>query len=148
MHAACGAHVVLCALLAAACSSERTPPPAPTTGAAPDRGTRVGSAAVTFIQTDRVIDLDAWRAGCDGGDIAQCELLANQYAISPEPARVAESVAIFEKACASRSLLGCYAAGKAYLDGKGVAADRARGLALLQQGCDLGHHWACERLKP
>lgn len=107
-----------------------------------------GSSVVVVKRVGSVeIDLEGWKQRCDQGHVEECELLANQYSIANDPALVTRSVEIFERICAAKSLLGCYASGIAYLDGKGVPQDAAKGRELIKQGCDLGHHWSCERLK-
>jgi hypothetical protein len=115
----------------------------------PDRQPNTGDDAISEVVIDATFKsptLEELTARCDRGTITDCELLANQLSIAADPAERARSVLVFEAACTQGSMLGCYAAGSSYADGKHVPKDAEKGRALLEKGCQLGHYWACDRL--
>jgi hypothetical protein len=115
----------------------------------PDRQPSTGDDVIAEVVIDPTFKsptLEDLGESCLRGTISDCEAVANQLSISNDPGARARSVALFEMTCTKDSMLGCYAAGCAYADGKDVAKDAAKGHDLLDKGCKLGHHWSCERL--
>jgi len=55
-------------------------------------------------------------------------------------------VQLYQQACAAKDAWGCGYLGQAYATGRSVAKDPARGKALLEQACDGGVTWSCDRV--
>lgn len=99
------------------------------------------------VPVDEAKAAELFRTACDGGIPMSCY----QYGDTHWPLTYRESdvekaklaLAYFERACSGRVGLGCEALGLAYLEGKGVGEDHARGLQYYEKACELGVGTAC-----
>ncbi len=96
------------------------------------------------IDTERAGGL--LRAACAERSARGCLRLADAVRDERLEGDVQEETAAYRDACDAGANLGCLAAGRAFLEGRGVAADAARAASLFRKVCDLGNAPACVEL--
>jgi len=84
---------------------------------------------------------------CNGGNMAACLDLGNQYdqglGVAADAARAA---ALYQEACDGRIADACQKIADDYWYGIGVATDKAKGAMLMKKSCTLGSQWACQEV--
>lgn len=56
------------------------------------------------------------------------------------------AIIVFEQACELENGDGCYAAGRAYYDGRGVIRSKSQAATFMEKGCKVGTREACGML--
>jgi TPR repeat protein len=81
--------------------------------------------------------VDGLTAACDGGDAKACGELGSAYQFGREgvPENQPLAAAAFEKACNLEHAHSCGSLGWMHLNGKGVAKDANKGIALVEKAC-------------
>jgi uncharacterized protein len=86
----------------------------------------------------------AYRRGCDLGDAAACNNLADALAYGDGVERdVVRSASLYGRACRLGQALGCANSGQMFENGLGVFRDRARARELYQTACMSGDVYGC-----
>ena len=83
---------------------------------------------------------------CDARTAPACTSRALDLWASGGAPMIARASALFDRACTLGDAQGCHFAGRLALDGHGIPRDPARGLALLEKGCDGGVLMSCDVL--
>jgi hypothetical protein len=92
---------------------------------------------------------ELYKQGCEGGDAVGC----NNYGVMLESARGGfakdekHAAKLYETACDGGSNNACSSLGWFLFQGRVIAQDKVRGVALLRTGCAAGNTWGCDRLK-
>jgi TPR repeat protein len=109
--------------------------PAGATGDAPTPGEQAVEAAFAPA-----------RAGCERGDAASCERLAQRLDFLTNDREARRLAATLSRACAAKVPIACAGQAVTVARGIGLPADVGRGLALLRASCDEGQALACGHL--
>ncbi len=102
-------------------------------------------------QAGKGVDVDESRAalhlqkGCDAGLVEACVALPDALE-KLHGTFDASTVVALARACELGAPKGCFTAGFAYDEGRGVTADQAKATALYRRGCDAGDGSACGNL--
>jgi hypothetical protein len=89
----------------------------------------------------------AYTRGCDAGDLASCNNLANAaFYGDGVPRDLARAAVLYKRACDGGEALGCANLGYIHEVGQGAARDLTRAAELYQHGCTGGSTYGCLHL--
>lgn len=97
------------------------------------------------VETDFTQHLQLMARSCELGEVEGCAEAAAAYKTSETTEDDPKAPALFERACLAgvQRRQPCREAGFLYVDGSGVAADKPRGLKLLERACALEEVSSC-----
>lgn len=84
--------------------------------------------------------------GCELSSARACMKLGDVYHEGTLLKDEAQEAMSYRKACEAGANTGCVAAGRAFVEGKGVLVDAVFGALLLTRACERGNMWGCFEL--
>ncbi|MEJ7729840.1 MAG: tetratricopeptide repeat protein [Polyangiaceae bacterium] len=108
-------------------------------------GHAVDKATGAPVAPDPTRALEMYRAACEEGSARGCMRLADAHhqGMLADPA---EETRLYRRACEAGANGGCVAAGRAFLDGRGVDVDAVQAADLFGRVCLRGNAPACVEL--